>query len=82
MHHRGLHSWHNGPNLFAQDALYWGGVVGVGEWVSGGWVGQNHRTEDAVMDIEPERLPEFSFSHLDLILSGSGPLISLRTSAP
>ena len=56
--------------------------MGVGEWVSGGWVGQNHRTEDAVMDIEPEGLPEFSFSHLDLILSGSGPLISLRTSAP
>lgn len=48
----------------------------------GGWLGQNHRTEDPVMDIEPERVPEFSFSDLDLFLSGSGLLISLRTSAP
>ena len=44
-------------------------------------MGQNHRTEDAVMntELEPEELHAFSFFDLDVSLSSSGPLISVRT---
>lgn len=64
------------PKLVCTGCL----VSGVGEWVSGGWMGQNHRTEDAVMDteLEPEELHEFFFD-LDVSLSSSGPLIGVRT---